>query len=385
MTTIYLIRHAQADGNLYRRCQAWYDSLVTNAGYQQIDALKERFRNMHFDAVYSSDLFRTMTTAKAIYLPHHLQLQTDPRLREIKSGCWEDRPWGEIYQTDRESLLAFWRCDPRWHVDGSETFAEAQQRFHEAVCDIASRHSNQTIAIFAHGCIIRATMALWMNLPLERVREIAHGDNTSVNKLEFEDGKIRICWHNDNSHLPSELASAPHPAAKTDEETAVGIERTSLYFLPMDPNKEQEAYLRACENAWISSHGSILGYDGSAFLEGAKACYEQSHRSILTAMLAGKPAGILQMDFRAESELGVGRIPFVYIEPNLRDHGLGVQLIGQAVSAYRLLGRHHLRLRCAPENEYAQQFYKKYGFYKIGEEPGGTGYLDTLEKYIGTE
>ena len=62
-----------------------------------------------------------------------------------------------------------------------------------------------------------------------------------------------------------------------------------------------------------------------------------------------------------------------------------VQLIGQAVSAYRLLGRHHLRLRCAPENEYAQQFYKKYGFYKIGEEPGGTGYLDTLEKYIGTE
>lgn len=385
MTTIYLIRHAQADGNLYRRCQAWYDSLVTDMGYRQIDALKERFGETHFDAVYSSDLFRTMTTAKSIYLPHQLELQTDSRLREIRSGNWEDRTWGELYQTDRENLLAFWRCDPHWHTDGSETFQEAQQRFCTAVCDIASQHSNQTIAIFAHGCVIRTALAHWMGLPLEQIREIPHGDNTSVSKLEFDGEKIQICWYNDTTHLSPELARAPHPAAQTDEETASKIERTSLYFLPMDPNKEEQAYLNARENAWIASHGSILGYHGDAFLAHAKACYSQSHNSVLTAMLAGKPAGLLQMDFSAEAELGVGRIPFVYMEPSLRDHGLGVQLIGQAVSTYRLLGRQYLRLRCAPENEYAQQFYKKYGFYKIGEEPGGTGYLDTLEKYIGTE
>ena len=29
MTTIYLIRHAEAEGNLYRRIHGWYDSLIT--------------------------------------------------------------------------------------------------------------------------------------------------------------------------------------------------------------------------------------------------------------------------------------------------------------------------------------------------------------------
>lgn len=385
MTTIYLIRHAQADGNLYRRCQAWYDGLITQTGYRQIDALEQRFLKTHFDAVYSSDLFRTMTTAGAICRSHNLPLHTKPQLREIGSGCWEDRPWGELLQNERDSLLAFWRCDPAWAVEGSETFEEVQLRFDRAVRKLAEAHPNQTIAIFAHGCIIRSTLAYWLGLPLEKIRQIPHGDNTSVSKLEYENGTVNVCWYNDISHLPEELAHAPHPAAESDEATAAKLERSSLYFRQMDLPNEREAYLRARQNAWIFSHGSMTGYNGEAFLDAAMACYGHSKDSVLTAMLAGKPAGILQMDFQAEAEDGIGRIPFIYMEPEIRDHGLGVQLLGQAVSTYRALGRRYLRLRCAPENEYAQHFYQKYGFYKVGEEPGGIGHLDTLEKYIGTE
>ena len=43
MTTIYLIRHAEADGNLYRRAHGWYDSVITDRGYRQIAALAKRF------------------------------------------------------------------------------------------------------------------------------------------------------------------------------------------------------------------------------------------------------------------------------------------------------------------------------------------------------
>lgn len=385
MTTIYLIRHAQADGNLYRRCQAWYDGLITQTGYKQIEALENRFRNTHFDAVYSSDLFRTMTTAKAICKPHGLPLNTDPDLREIGSGCWEDKPWGELLQTDRESLLAFWRCDPSWQVEQSETFEGIQKRFDSAVKRIASAHQDQTIAIFAHGCIIRSTLAYWLGLPLDRIREIPHGDNTSVAKLEYQNGSINVCWYNDISHLSGELAHAPHPAAESDDATAIGIEQTSLYFTPMDLPNVQNVYLDARENAWMSSHGTMDGFDGQAFLDAAMACYGYSPNSIMTAMLGGKPVGILQMDFQTDADRGVGRIPFLCIMPEIRDHGLGVQLLGQAVSTFRALGRQYIRLRCAPENTQAQLFYKKYGFYKIGEEAGGIGHLDTLEKYIGTE
>ena len=62
-----------------------------------------------------------------------------------------------------------------------------------------------------------------------------------------------------------------------------------------------------------------------------------------------------------------------------------MQLIGQAVSVFRSLGRTRLRLRCAPENGVAQRFYKKYGFVKTGAETDNQVNLDILEKQIGYE
>lgn len=55
MTKIYLIRHAEAEGNLYRRIQGRWDGSITPLGLQQIDALAQRFRREHIDALYCSD------------------------------------------------------------------------------------------------------------------------------------------------------------------------------------------------------------------------------------------------------------------------------------------------------------------------------------------
>ena len=66
MTKIYVVRHAEADGNIYRRVHGHYDGYVTQNGYRQIEALRKRFSDIHVDHVYSSDLFRTSKTAEAI-------------------------------------------------------------------------------------------------------------------------------------------------------------------------------------------------------------------------------------------------------------------------------------------------------------------------------
>ena len=50
MTTLYLIRHAEAEGNLYRRIHGWYDALVTPNGLRQIEALEGRFAGVPVDA-----------------------------------------------------------------------------------------------------------------------------------------------------------------------------------------------------------------------------------------------------------------------------------------------------------------------------------------------
>ena len=62
MTKIYLIRHAEAEGNLYRRIQGHWDGSITALGLQQIDALAQRFRHEHIDALYCSNLSRARVT-----------------------------------------------------------------------------------------------------------------------------------------------------------------------------------------------------------------------------------------------------------------------------------------------------------------------------------
>ena len=66
MTTLYLIRHAEAEGNLYRRIHGQFDTNVTPNGRRQIAALARRFASIDIDACYSSDL-----TPDADHRPGH--------------------------------------------------------------------------------------------------------------------------------------------------------------------------------------------------------------------------------------------------------------------------------------------------------------------------
>lgn len=383
MTTVYIIRHAQAEGNLYRRCHGWYNSQITLKGHQQINALSERFKNIHIDAVYSSDLYRTMTTAQAICRPHNLPLHLEPALREVGMGIWEDWTWGDALQSDRESMAAFLRCDPNWHLEGSDTFPGVQERFCSAVERLARAHPDQAIACFTHGAAIRTAFARWMGLPIDRISEVPLGENTCVSCIEIADGKVHICYYADDSHLTALSGDGPHNGSVGGG--LMKLEENALYFRPLDLTTGTEIYLEYRKDGWLASHGTMDGFDGEAFLRIAQYNYDYSPNSIQIAYANGTPVGMLQLDLEQESEQSVGRVPFLYIRPEYRSKGFGIQLLGQAIYTFRGYGRNRLRLRCAPENSRAKNFYNRHGFHKIGEEPGGTGHLDTMELYIGVE
>ena len=45
-TTVYIIRHAEAEGNVYRRCHGQYNALLTTRAYKQLPYLAKRFENV---------------------------------------------------------------------------------------------------------------------------------------------------------------------------------------------------------------------------------------------------------------------------------------------------------------------------------------------------
>ena len=383
MTRIYIVRHAEAEGNLYRRIHGQYDSLVTPQGYRQIEALERRFRDIHIDAVYSSDLYRTKMTAKAICKPKGLPLLLEPGLREIAMGRWEDETWAGGARSDPEEMGRFSSSAPDYQGVGGETFPQVQRRVTDAFRRIAEANDGRTIACVSHGVAIRTAMTSFLGYGLDRLGEILPSDNTAVSLLEYENGAFRVVYYDDNSHLGEELSTLAKQTWWRDQEAATPMEDENVWYRPWDPTTEEELYRRDRLEAWTDIHGSELSCPIERFCGEARAASEENPAAVMVAMVGEERAGLIQMDLHRFREEGAGYIPFFYMNPRYRRHGLGVQLIGQAVGTFRPLGRDKLRLRCSPDNAVAQRFYARNEFRSIGPAEDSQVPLELMEKFIG--
>lgn len=202
MTEIYLVRHAEAEGNAYRRIHGQYDSRLTENGLRQVAALEVRFAGAPIDACYASDLNRTCMTARAVYVPKGIPLRRDARFREVNLGRWEDTPFGWLERTEHEAMERFNHEPESWSVEGSETFPVYTARFLTALHEAAAENAGKTIAVFSHGCVLRGVQHL-----LLEGQWPGYCDNTAVSHLYWDDGRLTIDYLNDASHLCEEIST----------------------------------------------------------------------------------------------------------------------------------------------------------------------------------
>lgn len=351
MTTIYLIRHAEAEGNLYRIAQGQYDSNLTDRGWRQVRALERRFAEIHVDAVYSSDLYRTCATASAVYKPKGLPLRRVPALREICVGDWEQRTWGDIYRRDPEQMENFSLHPERWQVHGAETPRQVLDRAMAAIREIARSNAGKTVAVFSHGYVLRLTLAALQGYTMEQLAQTPVGDNTAVSLVEAEGGDLRVVFRDDNSHLQTPEFLAGEKAGRR----ANGLE-PGLYFEPLRL-PEQEAWLTELVSAAWADTGRSCAFDRDRLLADAAV------RPTLVGYLGEEPVGLVQLG--PES----GWISLACIRADCRKRGFGVQLIGQAVQHTRAQGGVRLSAVLVGGSG-AERFFRDCGFTPAGAADG---------------
>lgn len=373
MTRIYLIRHAQSEGNLYRRILGWYDGRLTELGRKQAAALEVRFRKEPIHAVYTSDLSRARETAQPLSQAKKLTARPDPAFREIDLGELTNIPYGDLIYHHPDLYHAFFSYSPQWSPKGGESFQQVADRIVPAFFRVAAGHPEQTVAVFSHAMAIHCLQAALRGKHPAEVTDLPLGENTAVSCYEVQEDKFRILFENDASHLPADLTSA-----------GLGAGRGSpplVWFQAMGLGREEDIhfYYAARQNAWVTIHGSLRGFDGPGFLSEAREQLQWDRHALQQVMLRGRAVGILQLDTLQDAGDGIGYIPFFYLRPDYRGQGIGAQLLGQAISVYQPMGRNRLRLLCDPGNQSAQRFYRRYGFVKTGQAPGALGPLDILE------
>ena len=316
ITKIFLIRHAEAEGNLFRMAHGQYDSNITPRGYRQLHYLRERFNGVHLDAVYGSDLTRAHTTASALYVPRGLPFRPLPLLREVRLGDWEERTWAEIKRRYPEMYVHFNKRPDLWRAYDAETFAEVAARMTEAVRRMAAENPGLTVAATSHGAALRTLLGTLEGMTLQEIGQSGHSDNTAVSLLEVEGDEIRVVYRDDASHVPPECSTFRRQNWYKD-----GNCDEDFWFVPLAPE------------------------DGL----------------LLQAMLGQDKAG--RVALRREDD--AMRITAYEVAPALRGRHLGVQLLGQAVKYARRQGLETLRMACPQE---LRGYFAQYGFVDYGKD-----------------
>ena len=380
MTTIYLIRHAEAEGNLFRRAQGHWNGKLTPRGLQQVDALAGRFAGVRIDAVYSSDLERARQTAGAILRGRDLRLNITRELREITMGVWEGYSWGNLSYNWPEQMYNFNNDPEKWSVPGCESFEACRRRMTRAIEGIASAHDGGTVAIVAHGMCIKIFLMGVMGIDPGDPEAMMHGDNTAVSLLHYGGGRFEVEYYNDNSHL-GELSTFARQQWWRDTKKD---DPTSLRFAPLDPRSRHDAdfYISCYRDSWVVAHGSDAGFMSSVYLSSARSHAAKDPATLLKVLSGDTPVGVLELDPKRGKELNRGWISLVYLLPEFRGHGLGVQLIGAADAYFSGKKRSAVRLHVAVTNTHAIAFYHRYGFRDLRREQGVASDQILMEREI---
>jgi broad specificity phosphatase PhoE len=158
-TTIYLVRHGESVWNIKQLVQGHLqdtENTLTLKGEEQAKELASHLKNIQFNAVYSSDLFRAKKTADIIGMEKKLIVKTSEALREKAHGKYEGMP-GEEYK----ELFTKWaessdeeRLNYKVTEDG-ETPNQAMQRFMLFLRELSLAYTNETVLVVTHGGIMR--------------------------------------------------------------------------------------------------------------------------------------------------------------------------------------------------------------------------------------
>lgn len=201
MTRLYLIRHAEASGNIEKKFHGHFDSEITKHGHSQLELLKNRFKEIDIDICYSSDLQRAKKTALAVVGNRNIPIFEEKDLREINGGDVEDLYWEEIIDKHNDVFEMF-KCKPHLiSLPNGETIVELQNRIKNKILDIVGKNKVENICVTSHGMAIKTFLCYVKNIDLCHMDSLKWCDNTAVSLMEFKDNKINLILENDNSHL----------------------------------------------------------------------------------------------------------------------------------------------------------------------------------------
>ena len=155
---LYLVRHGETDFNVKGIFYGWTDCDINGHGLEQAEGLKDFFKDISIDIIYSSDLKRAVHTAEIIQDQRKVPLYRRENFRELYYGDWENVEGSYVKKHHREELRKWYQNWETNSIPGGEPFSEFYERVTVGLEYIIANHPEETVVLVAHSGTISAIL-----------------------------------------------------------------------------------------------------------------------------------------------------------------------------------------------------------------------------------
>lgn len=183
---VYFIRHGQSMTNMQKRCGGWTQCPLSDLGMEQAKSLAPILKDIHFDRIYSSDLLRTVQTAKNAIPGCEPEQRWE--LREIGVGSTQ-----EVLHTELREKYGHAFTDAVKNHDytpfGGENDQMIRERVHSFMRELETVQAENIAVVGSEGTILHMlTYVLQANFNIHSLRI----KNCSISVLAFENGAWKL-------------------------------------------------------------------------------------------------------------------------------------------------------------------------------------------------
>ena len=201
---LFLVRHAESEGNSKNIMQGRIDYPLSREGIKQANLLSERLKDYTIDIIYTSSLKRALQTAEAIgkYHPETPLIVLD-ELKEVHIGLFTGLTWSEAEKKYPDVVKEFLLKRDLSFVPGAESPEDINSRIEICLNTIlTNRDTAKRILLISHGSFLQRMLKKILGVSDNNFITFTFS-NTSINELSITD-VTRIKKINCTAHLHSE-------------------------------------------------------------------------------------------------------------------------------------------------------------------------------------
>lgn len=203
-TKLYIVRHAETEGNIEKRLTGRKDYNLTEKGEKSAEKLAQRLSDVKFDALFSSSSNRTKKTIEPIAKQNNLPIVQLDDLCEMYFGDYDGWKWEDVNKINPEIKHRQNEINEISGIPNQESMEETAERMYKCVKKICDENEGKTILICSHGVAIEAFIRKITQIPFNKEREKYSQRNVALNVLTYNNEQFTIDILADTSFLEGE-------------------------------------------------------------------------------------------------------------------------------------------------------------------------------------